>query len=371
MIKAPPAHSYSRLDTYSSCPLSYKFQYQDKMPRPPADPLLLGAALHDNFEAYGNHCLAKKLETDLSAVAAIAKRVLADQKQPLPSHLHDRYNLLAQQFAEMEMLNADNLVGIELDIAFTSDWTKCNWFDKKVAFRMKMDRLYKDGDEARITDYKTGYGEGNPFQMKCYAAGVFKLMPEVQKTKAEFSYVGTGYVANKTFERKDLPALVEEIEDKCAKVSDDKKFQPTPGSSCQYCAYVANCTAKPSSLVIIKTPKDARQIAEDLFVLEAQVKAKKDVLKGWVQGHGDVETSSGRWGYGKKETIAVRDMAALASILELRKIDPMKWLSITGGELKKLYKKNDGLKEDIAPLLDVKVSESFAAMKLKKEEVES
>lgn len=371
MIKAPPAHSYSRLHTYSACPLQYKLQYLDKLPAPPADPLQLGGALHDYFEAYGKHCQAMKIETDLSMVNKIRKNILHTLKQPLPDHLVDQYNEMAQKFAEMETLDANILVGIELDIAFTGDWKKCGWMDKKVAFRLKMDRLYKDGDQAIIRDYKTGYGEGNPFQMRVYAAGVFTLMPEVLKCETEFSYVGSAHLAKRAFDRAELPALVEEIEEKCARVAEDKVFKPTPGSACQYCAYVGMCTAKPSNLLIITKPADAKQIAEDLFVLEAHVKAKKDALKGYVEGHGDVETSSGRWGFNKTETIAVRDMAALMSVLELKGIDPMRCLSITGTALKGLYKKNEGLKEDIEPLLDVKVSETFKGMELKKDEVKS
>lgn len=369
MIKAPPAHSHSRLSCFESCPLQYKFKYMDKLPQPPADPLDLGAAAHEFFEAYGKHCQEKGLETDLSAVDAIRKDVLKKLKRPLGRHLVDQYNELAQKFAEMEMLDGATLRGIELDIAFDKNWKECSWFAKNAALRMKMDRLYQDGDKAIIRDYKTGYGEGDPGQMRIYAAGAFTLMG-VKTCEAEFSYVGTGKVARKEFTIDQLPALVEEIEERCARLADEKEFAPTPGSACQYCPYVVQCTAKPSSLLAITDAKEARQVAEDLFVLEAQVKAKKEALKGYVVQYGDVETKSGRWGYGTSESISVRDMGALISMLELKKIDPMKVLSITGTALKGLYKKNDGLKEDLEPLLDVKISEKFQAMKLKKEEVD-
>ncbi len=371
MIKATPnALSYSRLDCYASCPLRYKLQYIAKQPAPPADPLLLGGAAHDFFEAYGKHCLEAGVLTDLGAWPALAKAALKAQRQPLPEHLLEDYNDLAERFVNMQMFDAKEIVGIEMEVAFKADWTKCGWFDKKVAFRAKMDLLRKIEDHATITDYKTGYKEGNPFQMETYAVSVFTLMPEVNKVDTEFAYIGSGHTANKTFEREDMPRLVDKLEEKCARVSEDTKFEPTPGDSCRYCPYVSLCTAKPSNLLTVKDAKEARQVAEDLFVLEAQVAAKKDALKGWVAQHGDVETGSGRWGYSREERIKVVDMRAFASMLELKGIDPMAWLSITGTELKKLYKKNDGLEAAVEPLLNIAVSEKFKSMKLKKEEVE-
>jgi|GEM_PF-4818372 RecB family exonuclease len=370
MILANPPLSYSRLHTFEECPLQYKLKHLDKVPEPPADPLILGAAGHEFFEAYGKHCLAAKVETDLASYERIAKEVLQNLKRPLPGHLLEGYSEICSKFVEQEILDAATLVGIELDIAFDKNWNKCSFFGKTAAFRGKIDRLYKDEDQATVRDYKTGYGEGNPFQMRIYAACTMQMMPEVQKVNTEFSYVNSGHTAVKEFERRDLPKLVDEIEEKCARVSEEKKFNATPGTACQYCPYASICTAKPSNLLVVTNPEEARQVAEDLFVLEAQVKAKKDALKGYVQGHGDVETASGRWGYSKKEKIKVRDMDAFASLLELKGIKPLAWLSITGTELKKLYKKNDGLKEDVEPLLDISVTEEFKAMKLAKEDVE-
>ena len=301
---------------------------------------------------------------------SIRKNTLKTLERPLRAELVEKYNDLAQKFAEMEMLELPTLKGIEMDIAFDARWKLCGWFDKKAAMRMKMDRIYLDSAarKAVIRDYKTGYGEGNPFQMRIYAAGAFTLM-DIDVCEAEFSYVGTGKVARQAFVREQLPALVEEIEERCGRLTAERKFEPTPGNACQYCPYVQQCTAKPSGLLIVKDAKDAQKVAEDLFLLEAQVKAKKDALKGFVETHGDVETKAGRWGFSKTESIKVRDMAALVSVLELKQIDPMKVLSITGTELKKLYKKNDGLQEDVEPLVDISVSETFKAMKPAKEEL--
>lgn len=370
MIKAPPAHSYSRLSCHAACPLQYKRQYIEKQKTAPADPLILGAAAHDFFEAYANHCQKNKLETDMATFPAIAKDVLLAQEHPLPEHLIGRYNDLCRKHVEMEMMNLDTLSGVELEITFDKNWNLCSWFSPHAALRMKLDRLHIDGDLADITDYKTGYGEGNTFQMENYAAGIFMRSPEINRCNTKFAYVDSGHVAQMEFGRDRLPELVEKIEEKCARVSEDKKYEPTPGAACQYCPFVGTCTAKPSALAVVTNSKEALQVAEDLFVLEAQVKAKKEALKGYVVGHGDVETKAGRYGFSKTETISVRDMEALKGVFELKGLDLMPHLSITGTELKKLYKKNDGLEEDVKPLLDIKVSETFKGMKLKKEEVE-
>lgn len=372
MLKIKTPLSYSRINTYRSCPLMYKFRYISKLPETPSAPLILGAVLHDFFEVYAKHCQATKQESDLSAVEKIQKQVLENQKNPLPDNLIEIFNKLSLKFAEIELLEADRLYSIEEEAAFDKDWKPTNWMAEDVAFRMKMDRLYLNNQEgeAIIRDYKTGYGEGDKFQMRCYAVGVFNLLSHIKTCWTEFFYVPTAYLARTKFTREDLPEFIKEIKNKCEKIFEDKEYKPTPGPACQYCSFVKRCKAVPSDLLVIENTDDAKKIATDLFLLEGQIKAKKQALKSYVKKHGDIETETGRWGFKQSEVFKVDNIVDIINAMLKRNIDPNQYLTLSATDIKHLSKKDKTFLDDIQNALRTDVIESFRAMKLKSEEVE-
>jgi CRISPR/Cas system-associated exonuclease Cas4 (RecB family) len=54
--------SFSRLNTYLSCPLSYKYKYIDDIKAEPGVPQLFGSALHNAIDVFGKQVINKSIE---------------------------------------------------------------------------------------------------------------------------------------------------------------------------------------------------------------------------------------------------------------------------------------------------------------------
>jgi len=211
VAKKITAWSFSRWDTYQTCPAKAKFKFIDRLPEPRGPAAERGEAVHKAAEAFVRGW-AKTLPAELSS-HALELRALKKEK-PL----------------------------CEEELALTEGFeAQTGWFDKDAWCRAKMDVLATK-KAPRIIDYKTGkaYPEKHALQAELYALFALKLL-EATAVIVEFWYTDIGPSANSVEMygegERSLTKLVKRWTTRAKPMLTDTKFKATPGNHCRWCTF--------------------------------------------------------------------------------------------------------------------------------------
>ena len=210
------AWSFSRWNTYESCPLKAKFLYVDKLKEPDNPAQARGSAIHKQAENF-----------------------LLGSIKTLPAELA----FFKEEFQKLKKLKAQP----ELSWAFTSAWQPTGWFDKNAWCRVKLDALVFKPTHGVLVDYKTGrpYDEHSD-QLGLYALGGF-LHPDckgVQELEAQDWYLdkeklpkGHEKITGEDFTADQVEELKDTWADKTRAMLNDTKFLPKPSDKCRFCHF--------------------------------------------------------------------------------------------------------------------------------------
>lgn len=361
------AYSYSRLDAYSKCPLSFKLQYLDKASQDSSDPLEMGSAAHDFFETWVKHRIdhPEQSPSDDLIVAMAAK---CFQKESRSQENFKDYIETCKKFVSTFQIDPEYPdVKTEVPIAFDSNWKLCDWFSPEVRFRAKIDYLaapvQKPIKKIKIRDWKSGFaGSMDTYQLDCYSLAAAALYPNLEQVHVEFYFVGSGYTTAKLLEVKDSGITKVQIEALCERIDSDKKFKARPGARCINCAVASHCTEKPSDLIAISSPEIAVKLAEEISFLDAQRKSKTKALSAYCKEKGPVQTNGLVYAHWPKESMKI-EIAPLLSTCVTYQVDPGEILNPDSRAVKKAMKQNPGFGEAISPYVTMETSTAFSAKK--------
>lgn len=366
-VKAPTAHSYSRMQVFSSCPLSFKLQHIDKIPTDSSDALEIGAAAHEFFDRYVK---AFSVNTEIRPSEQFVLTLAAEcfQKEARDQSNFKDYLEICKTFAAAYKPDpAYPIVETEHSLAFGRGWKPTSWMDPGVMFRAKIDRIEApEGDapkKIRITDYKTGFaGAIDTFQLDIYALLASLIYPTLEQVEIQFYYVKSGFKQVKLLEVKDLNITKIQIESLIARMEGEIKWKAKPGSRCLTCPVASACTEKPSDMVKISTKDVALTLGAEIAFLEAQAKAKKKGLNAWCKQNGQVDSGGLLWNHWPKESMKI-EMAPLLSACVSYQVDPAEILNPDSQAVKKAFKTTPGFCEAITPYISMETSTYFGAKK--------
>lgn len=367
-IQAPTSHSYSRLQTYTRCPLAYRLQYINKVGQDDSQAMEIGAAAHEFFDQW-----VKRLPLGETALVNPVEKLAAEcfQKESRNQDGFKDYLEMCQTFAKEYKPDPNYpIVETEGQYAFDRQWKKCDWFSKEAMFRAKIDRIESPNlneehqvKKIRITDYKTGYaGNMDSFQLDVYALVASLLYPSLEQVEVQFFYTKSGFKQVKLLEVKDMDITKVQIEALMARIEGDQKWKAKPGSACLNCSVAHSCKEKTTGLVSIVDQGTAEMLGREIAVLDAQSKAKKKSLKVWCQQQGPVDGGGLIWNNYPTESLNV-EIAPLLSLCVEHSIDPAIILNPDSTALKKIFKKNPVFAEAIGPYMAVDVTTRFYGKK--------
>lgn len=367
----PMAHSHSRLQVFSQCPLAYKLQYIDKVPAESSDAMEIGAAAHEFFEHYVLISRGVPKEGQWKMCADDVEKLAAKcfQKEARNQDNFKEFLEICQIFANEYRPDPEYPVVIaEQQLSFKKGWEKCEWNSPEVMFRAKIDRIELPAigpyvKKIRITDYKTGFsGAVNSFQLDVYALIASLIYPALEQVEIQFYYVKSGFKQVKVLEVKDLDITKIQIEALMERIEGETKWKPKPGARCLNCNVAAHCTAKSSDLVAITTPDIASTLGTEIALLEAQARAKKKALNVYCRKCGPVEAGGLTWNHFPVQSMAV-DMGPFLSACVSYKVDPSAVLNPDKTAILKAMKATPGFSEAIIPYVNYDVSTRFSAKK--------
>ncbi|MCF8012215.1 MAG: PD-(D/E)XK nuclease family protein [Clostridiales bacterium] len=113
-------------------------------------------------------------------------------------------------------------------------------------------------------------------------------------------------------------------------------FPPTPNRFCQYCAYVADCSAAEPADKVLKEKTD-EELANECLTIEAKYKAIQDELKKRVKKNGPIEASGVCYDFYQNATgLVIKDVTGFHNALVENNKKPEKYLQGKTGDLRKL-----------------------------------
>lgn len=208
------AHSFSKLDTFDTCPKSYEAKNITKEVKFEGN----------EFSKYGDR-----------AHTAMEERIMMNA-------------MLPDEFADYEPVAKSVLAFsgekfCELQLAIGKDMQPMEWFGKPW-MRGIIDFLCIDGCYARMLDWKTGKQKDTLDELKIFALLVFAHYPQVHVVQTGYVWFKTGKVVKETFNRAQIPHMLSEVIPKTERVEHaviNNKFIPTPNGLCKKYCEVKSC----------------------------------------------------------------------------------------------------------------------------------
>lgn len=210
--------SYSRLNTFKTCPRQFEFMYILKSVKDEgSDATRYGERVHKSLEMYGKTGDAAHLTAETIGYRGYVDTIRAKYPQ-----------------AVYEMQGALNF-----------DLEPCGWFDSDVWIRGILDVSIIDGTEAVTLDWKTGKVRPDQEQFRVFATLVFKAFPQVQKITSTFVWLKFTEVTTMVCERSQAEDIWKAVEKRINLVQeavDTGVFKAKPSPLCGWCAAQEVCS---------------------------------------------------------------------------------------------------------------------------------
>lgn len=282
------SYSFSKLESYASCPHAYKKIYLERIPRTESEALVTGSTVHKVVADYLNRLILNGLQTDWEWAGKV-------DFLDVPNDVHEIWARFWNNFVLPPGMEAP---GVEKRLAFDRAWQPTGFFEPDAYFRMVVDLAYRQGSLAVIQDWKTNRVipetvEKN-LQLRIYGWGTRQaLFPAAQEILLRLHFLRYGAERELLLLPEDLDTVPQELEAKIAVIEAEKHFDPTPGSFCGWCGVTAHCPVMaqalvPANILYPVNHEDAVKAATLLLAIQTMDKALKDHLKKYVQEFGPV-----------------------------------------------------------------------------------
>lgn len=207
------AFSYSSLKQFENCPLQfYNLRVAKTVKDVQGEAAAWGDRVHKNIEDF--------ISTGM----------------PMPASTRSFQGIVE---AVMKGMKEDITLEVEQQRAITENFTETGWWDKDVWFRAKLDILARGSTRATILDWKTGKRRPDWDQLKMFAMMVMTLYPDINEVRSGFVWLKDTAIDSITYERDQLPQLVELLLAKVDRVKQAEKhdvWPARPSGLCRFCA---------------------------------------------------------------------------------------------------------------------------------------
>ncbi len=303
-------YSFSKFSDYETCPHRFRLMHLDKRPRvrtvASQRALDLGTFGHAFAEQYLAHLGATRKTRDMTQAKKIANWVFSDRPSDSLDEDDRREAIsLAMIFARTIEWAPVGDVYLEVPLAVDRNLKLTGLDDPRRLLGARLDVLVIDGDEARIIDWKFGWGRETEsfFQLLIYAFMVSLFAPQVKRFLMTCHHVRYNQ-PDQARAKVPLDRVRRRLVEVIGRVEADESFEARPSTSaCSMCPVAYCCEARPSELTEITSDDDARRIAMDIVLLENQRAAKLAALRPYCEATGNVRVPGGEFGIHPTERV--------------------------------------------------------------------
>lgn len=208
-MTALTAWSYSRLESYETCPKKF---WHVSIRKDVIDP-------PNEFSTFGD-------EVHKSIAKFLTKGT------PLPISIRHFTPIV------MPFKSAPGEHIVEQQVAITSSYAQTGWFDKDVYCRVISDLTIMRPPHAVMIDWKTGKPKKDFTQLRVAAAVMFLIAPELETISMSFVWFKTKTVDKDRMTRDEMPDVWAALLPRLAQYQNAfnlEEFPARPGFHCKYC----------------------------------------------------------------------------------------------------------------------------------------
>lgn len=241
-----PRLSVSKIKTFKSCKLKYKFAYIDYLPQQKRDYLVYGNFAHKTLELFHQFIIDgdnRELNVIMTSAFKLAKDKFKDEitKEQL-AEARKLFSIYLKNVTKLKINNEfPNVLSAEK--GFYID------FDGKFVLNGVIDRVQLDSDKIlHVQDYKTTkkiiYLKKDDFQLQVYAYTKFLEDDSLENIRASYILLKHDFTTiNKLYTRALVPKLEKELFKNFETIDNEKLWRPETSYLCRYCDYIAKCRA--------------------------------------------------------------------------------------------------------------------------------
>lgn len=266
--------SFSRIDTYRTCPRMFRYRYVDRLPGKPAPALSFGTSIHEALERFYDRKLPEE-PTEEELVEFLYDAWDTSGFREVDRTEQTRWYRQGQQVLRRYHRRVTG--SYQLPVA-TEAWFELP-FDNAVVVG-SIDRVDDDDGVLRVVDYKTNKRVKDrdrvkrSLQLSIYALACQHLYGELPGTVAlDFVVAGREIVVD--VDELDLDAARRAVHDTAEAVR-AQRFEPTPMRLCDWCDFRPVCPAwegqEPDEVLapaVIERDRLRRSIGRDVARLRA------------------------------------------------------------------------------------------------------
>jgi len=230
-------YSYSKINTFSSCPRKFKFKYIDKIKEPhEGNHLSKGKLVHLFLEHQGDKAKIKATK-DFRELLPTLKENPEIMRESVKIYNNFKGSKLGKFIdSKIPMFN-------ELAVGLDENMEIQEYDSDDIIFRGYIDKIVRDGDTLFLIDYKTGrYRPDMSWeQLLYYGVSLFSKMPS-DKIVMMNVFVEHQKFNKEVLYRTDIKKYQKALMDKIEKIEMDKSFDKNETALCDWCGYRGICS---------------------------------------------------------------------------------------------------------------------------------
>lgn len=276
--------SYSALETFSTCPAKYKFQYIDRISIPKSKEAVFGTIVHECLKQFHNPSQALPPQEDdlLKCFTDKWDSSVYQDSQEEAFAFHQGIGLLKRYYSQNQGKDF-NIVSLETLIAVPiQDGQEYHQVTGKID---RVDKL--DDGSFEVIDYKTAkkmpaqkFVDDN-FQLAIYHLGLLHRWPSLQQAKKPIKltlyFLKHGEMLSTLKKNPETSETKEKILDLIKQIQ-QSNFQPKPNPLCDWCPYQPHCSLHKHKFIQEQTVDDKKiaQVVKEYFsIKDSQQKETK------------------------------------------------------------------------------------------------
>ena len=244
--KTPKIVSYSQLETFSQCPLKYRYRYILGIPTPPNHALSFGQTIHRTLRDFHRECLLKG-QADLDRLLNLYQHHWLPEGYDSKEHQQKRFEegreILKKYFKKHKELLGEPVF---LEKKFTLKIGQTSLIGS-------IDRVDRRPDGSfEIIDYKTGKVKEQKYvdkdeQLSIYALAAREALG-IEPKSLSLYFIEENKKLTTTRSQEQLEKKRQEIAQKIEEIK-KSDFKPKVSVLCRYCPYQTLCPAYKRDLV--------------------------------------------------------------------------------------------------------------------------
>ncbi len=270
--------SYSGLDTFSTCPAKYKFQYVERIKFPKIKEAVFGTLIHDCLKMFHEPGrLAPPTEDELLQYFTNKWNpdIYSDQQEEAFA-FHQGIDILKKYFLQNQGLEF-NIINLEAPFgALISDGKEINQITGRI------DRIDKLPDGSfEVIDYKTSKKMpaqetvDKNFQLSVYYLGLTNRWPSIQEqnrpVKLSLYFLRHGEKLSATRNSSQIKETQERILDLISQIK-ISNFEPKANPLCNWCQYQPHCPLYKHKFITPDSPapgeKKIKKVIKEFFEIK-------------------------------------------------------------------------------------------------------